>query len=119
MIVSQGGKAEFICVIDCKEAHNAVGVRPQDREYLGIITHLGTFRSLVGQFGVKPMAKTFIKAMSLSIGWLREHDVYFYADDIVIFADSFERCLWLLEKTLESLLRDGFVISASKCKLFK
>ena len=57
--------------------------------------------------------------MKKAIGWLRPKGVFFYADDVVIFAESFDQCLYLLNEVLKSLERDGFVVSAKKCEFFK
>ena len=70
---------------------------------------------MVGQFGIKTIAKYYIKAMEISIGWLKQHGVFFYADDVVIYGKDFKHCLWLLNKTLSCLRRDGFIVSARKC----
>lgn len=42
-----------------------------------------------------------------------------YADDIIIFAKDLDHCLKLLNEVLSCLRRDGYVVSASKCSLFK
>ena len=118
-IIKQGGEARYIFKIDNKEAHNTLVLEEQCRELFGIVTPFGIYRSIRGQFGVANVAKTYIKAMMMSIGHLRGRGVYFYADDIVIFAGNFETGLELLDETLKCLRRDGFVVSASKCQFFK
>ena len=80
---------------------------------------MGIFRSTRGQFGIKTVSKCYEKAMYLSVGWLKKHGVFSYADDIVIYGKDFSHCLWALEKVLDCLKRDGFVVSARKCHFFK
>ena len=132
--MQEGGSATVYCSLDCKEAHHGLHIPEEDRENVGIyfpedvdFEELepddffpgGVYRAKVGHFGILTVSKVWNKAMKLSIGWLRKHGVYFYADDIIIFGRDFIHCLFLLEKTLESLRKDGFIISAKKCKLFK
>ena len=54
-----------------------------------------------------------------SIGHLEERGVFPYADDIIIFASTLEECAILLGETLSCLRKDGYVVSATKCQLFK
>ena len=76
-IIKQGGEARYIFKIDNKEAHNTLVLEDQCRALFGIITPFGIYRSIRGQFGVANVAKTYIKAMMMSIGHLRERGVYF------------------------------------------
>ena len=85
-IIMYGQGSYCKCTLDCKEAHNGLPVPEEDKELLGIIVPGdGVYRSKVGQFGIKTVSKAYIKAMHLAIGWLREHGVFFYADDVAIF----------------------------------
>ena len=94
-------------------------IRVEDRVLVGVLVPgKGIFRSKRGQFGITTVSYFFNKALFLCIGSLRELGVYVYADDIVIFSDTFEEALCSLEKVLSCLERDGFVVSAKKCRFF-
>jgi len=41
-----------------------------------------------------------------------------YADDIIIFADTFERHIQRLDQVFQRLQRAGLELMLSKCKLF-
>ena len=123
VIIAHGRRMKCGAKLDCMEAHNGLTLAEHLWAYFGIMIEEeegeGIYMSTRGQFGVETVSKYYIKAMKMSIGWLRKHGVFFYADDVVIFAETFEKCLWLLGEVLRCLEKDGFVVSAKKCEFFK
>ena len=101
LVVMYGKRMRIGCKLDCKEAHNGLLLPRHLWKYFAIFIEEdegeGLYISKVGQFGVECVSKFYIKAMKIAIGWLRKYGVFFYADDIVIFAQDFEECLWLLD----------------------
>ena len=63
------------------------------------------------------IGKVFSEGVRRSIGHLE--GVEPYADDIYIFGPTLELYLERLENTLKCLREDGYVVSATKCALFK
>ena len=63
------------------------------------------------------IGNVFSEGVRRSIGHLE--GVEPYADDIYLFGSTMEMCLERLEKTLKCLQEDGYIVSATKCALFK
>ena len=86
---------------------------------MGYKTKNGILRSTRGQFGAIEIFDTFNEGILMVLGDLLEAGVSSYADDICIMAETFEKCLSLLEEVLKRLRANGYVIQASKVVLFK
>ena len=96
-----------------------IKVAESSRYLLGLKTPQGILRAVTAQFGMLPIGKVFSKGVYRSIGHLREEGILSYADDIVILAPTLEKCMTLLDKTLNCLRADGYVVSARKCIFFR
>lgn len=86
------------------------------KELTAFLTHKGLFQFNVLPFGMENYPVEFQRYMDSIFGHLYQRNVRIHIDDIVIFADSFDELMQLLEEVLDAAVK-GVFFNLLKCDI--
>ena len=89
------------------------------REVTAVLTHRGLFEYNVLPFGIKNSPGEFQRAMDRLFGDLYYKGVLCYIDDIVIYTDTWEEHLQLVEEVLRRCSTGGLFLKVTKSDIAK
>ena len=96
-----------------------VPLEEECKPFTAFVTHRGTFEFNVIPFGIKNSPGEFQRAMDQAFtGMIGDH-MNCYIDDIVIWGNTFDEVLVLLEKVLQRCCESGLFLKLSKSELFR
>ena len=111
------GNQYYIC-LDCNWGYWNVPLSEGSKQYTALITHKGTFEFNVLPFGIKTSGSWFQRAIDNVLGHLYHKGVLSYIDDIIIFGNSIEEVLALLDEVLTECVKRGLYLKMAKAQLF-
>ena len=109
----------YMCSIDLTDAYFCVKVRKDYRKFLKFIWNGKHYQfTCLGQ-GIACAPRLFTKIMKVPLSFLREMGIILiaYLDDILVIADSFEKCLTDTKMTVKLLQELGYVVNFIKSVL--
>ena len=117
-IQQAAGNKYYIC-LDCNWGYWNVPLGGESKKYTALVTHKGTFEFNVLPFGIKTSGSVFQRAIDSVIGHLYHKGVLSYIDDIVIFGNSIDELLSLLEEVLKECEAKGLYLKMAKAQWFR
>lgn len=105
--------------IDIEDAYLHIPVAPEDRPMLRIVSDVGCFEPKVALFGLSNVPRVFTKVVKEVVLVLRWKGICIiaYLDDMLVVAESKEKCRQDLVECLTLFQKLGFKIKWSKCVL--
>ena len=113
------GGAKIFSTLDLTSGYYQVGVRPEDMEKTAFTTPFGLYEFCRLPMGLSNSASTFQRLMQGSLHDMLFQTLLVYLDDILVYADTFDKHLSRLEKLFQRLDQIGLKIKGSKCNLCK
>ena len=110
--------ARYFASLDLLMGYHQVEVEPKDRYKTAFLTHRGLYIYNVMPFGLCNAPATFQRLMEKIFGTLIGRGILVYLDDVLIYAETPEQLLEILDKVLKLLARAGLKCKGSKCSLF-
>jgi transposase InsO family protein len=110
--------ARYFASLDLLMGYHQVEVEPKDRFKTAFLTHRGLYIYNVMPFGLCNAPATFQRLMERIFGTLIGRGILVYLDDVLIYAETPEQLLEILDKVLKLLARAGLKCKGSKCSLF-
>uniref|UniRef100_A0A2H1W6Z8 SFRICE_006226 n=1 Tax=Spodoptera frugiperda TaxID=7108 RepID=A0A2H1W6Z8_SPOFR len=103
----------FMGTIDLKNAYYLISVKKKDRKYLCFLLQDSLFEFTCLPFGLSTAPYVFTKIMKPVIGYLRSLGLLstIYLDDILCFADTYDKCLHNITVTRNFLENLGFIVN--------
>ena len=83
------GRSNFITVADVKSGYWQVPVRREDQWLTGFTTHRWAFEFVRAPFGLKNSGSTFVRAVELILGPIKNFTDS-YVDDMAVHSDTLE-----------------------------
>ena len=111
------GKAQYISKIDLLKGYWQVPLTSRARKVSAFVTPSGSFECLVMPFGMHNAASTFQRLMCQLLNNIEGCVVYL--DDLVIYSNTWEQHLIILNKVLEALSNANLVLNLRKCEFCK
>ena len=111
------GKAKFFSKLDLKSGYRQIAMEPSDRHKTAFTTRQGLFEFTVMPFGLTTAPATFQRLMDSLLGDMLWKTVMAYLDDIIVFTETWEEHLIILDEVFTRLRAAGLKASPSKCEL--
>ena len=110
LVLSPGS---FAASIDLKDAYWHIPVLPHFRKYLGFKLNNTKYRFRAMPFGLNVAPRIFTKMCRPILKELRAKGVQVmsYIDDLLVWGNSEEECIWALNVTIDILVKRGFLIN--------
>ncbi len=107
-------------VLDLKAAFFQIKIQPKDKEKLSFETGcLGQFSPNRLPFGLKNSGAYFQILMDKVLGDLREQDIYFYLDDLVICGNSSAEIMNKMQTVFNRLKEKNLTLDPNKVQICK
>lgn len=108
--------AKFITSLDVKTAYWQIPMDEESKQYTAFtIPGRGLFQFTRMPFGLHNAPATWQRLIDQVLGPDLEPYVFVYLDDIIIFADTFEKHLEILTEVMRRLRNAGLALSRDKC----
>ena len=109
--------AKYFTKLDIKWAFWSIPIREKDRYKTAFVTHHGHWQWKRLPFGLKSSPAIFQRCLANIIRkYNLNKSVVNYIDDILIFSETYEEHLKLIELTLNALFENGFKLNWQKCE---
>lgn len=118
-LVDRLAGASWFTTLDLWGAYNQLRVHPDDEHLTTFVTSEGAYQYRVCPFGLTNCPAAFSTFVSEIFGDLIGKGVLVYLDDIVIYSETQEENVELLEKVLEVLQKHKLVCKLKKCDFLK
>ncbi|GJY25057.1 reverse transcriptase domain-containing protein [Tanacetum coccineum] len=106
---------EFYCFLDGFLGYFQIPIDPQDQEKTTFTCPYGTFAYRRMPFGLCNAPGTFQRCMMAIFHDMIENTMEVFIDDFSVFEDSFDSCLYNLEKMLKRCEDTNLVLNWEKC----
>ena len=106
-------KAKYFSQFDLKSGFWQLGIHPEDRPKIGFCIPDHHFQWKVMPFGLKTAPSLFQKAM-IKLFQPILHTSLVYIDDILLFSDTMEEHLTLLQQFHDLVEKNGIMLSQKK-----
>jgi hypothetical protein len=110
--------SRYFVSLDLRAGYWQIPVAPEDRAKTAFVTPDGHYQFVRMPFGLKNAPATFQRAMDTILDQLRGNGVLVYLDDVLIHAESFDRCLALLDDVLRRFADHNVTVRMAKCEFF-
>ena len=107
--------AKFFTTLDIAWGYWQVEMDPDSIENTAFVTNEGHYEWLVMPFGLKNAPATFQRIIQKILGNLIYRGAINYLDDIIIYTNTFEEHLQLLDKVFTLLAEYGIKLRPKKC----
>jgi hypothetical protein len=111
--------ALYFTTLDLFKGFWQISILPSDRSKTSFRTARGLYQFRVLPFGVKTAPAAFQRLVQAVIGDLLCHGVLVYIDDLLIYSNSKEEHLRLLNLVFERLASANLIVNVSKCHFLK
>lgn len=108
-------KGQFFSKFDLTKGYWQVPIAKEDKEKTAFVTLEGLFQFTVLPFGLVNAPAVFSRMMRRVLGGI-EHTLN-YIDDILIYTETFEKHLKVIESVLKRLREVGLTARPSKCSV--
>ncbi|GJU31253.1 reverse transcriptase domain-containing protein [Tanacetum coccineum] len=106
---------EFYCFLDRFSGYFQIPIDPQDQEKMTFTCPYGTFAYRRMPFGLCNALETFQRCMMAIFHDMIEKTMEVFMDDFSVFGDSFDSCLFNLERMLKRCEDTNLVQNWEKC----
>lgn len=111
--------ARYFSTLDIAWGYWHIAMDPDSITKTAFVTNEGHYEWLVMPFGLKNAPATFQRIVQQILGTLLYNGVINYLDDFIIYSDSFESHMALLDQVLAKLKSHHIKLKLSKCKFAK
>lgn len=116
-IVRESSGHQFYIKLDMNWGFWNLGLEEESREVAAFITHMGLFQPRVLPFGMKNSPGEFQRAVDFAFSSMTGRKCKIYIDDIVIFANSLDELLELLDSVLTCAVKHGLYLKLAKSEI--
>ena len=109
--------ARFYSVLDQRSAYWSVPIDTQSREVTAFISEFGLKQWTRQPFGLKFSPGMFQRMMESVLEEFNRKTVLIYLDDVILFNESMEEHLELLDKVLTQFQQAGLKLRPDKCQV--
>ncbi len=109
-------KPKYFSVIDCLQGYHQIRVDEDSKDMTAFVTHSGVYRWNRLPFGLSNAPSHFIAAMNNLFRKLLYKGVLIYLDDILVYSDTYEKHVELLQEVFDILTRANIKLKLAKCK---
>jgi len=109
--------AKYFTSLDISKGFWQIPIHPEDCHKTAFVTPFGQFEWTRLPMGLNSSPGVFQKVMTEILGGLIWVNCLVYIDDILIFTDTFEKHLEVLDDVLGRLTRAGLKLRGSKCEI--
>ena len=114
-LIAYLANAKFFAELDLNSGYWQTAIR-DGKHKTAFITPSGLYQFNVVPFGLKTSQAVFQRMMDRALGDLRYRNAVVYVDNIIVYADSFERFEEVLEELFVRFRRANLTFKPSKCK---
>jgi RNase H-like domain found in reverse transcriptase/Reverse transcriptase (RNA-dependent DNA polymerase)/Integrase zinc binding domain/Integrase core domain len=113
-----GSANKYYCSIDLRQGYHQIPLKASDREKTTFSTGglAGKLQYRVLQYGLKHGGQVFQRTMEKILGGLINRSCLVYVDDILIFAETFDKFLINLDEVIGRISIEGGSIDLGKSK---
>lgn len=111
--------AKYFTTLDIAWGFWHVEMHPDSIKKTAFVTNQGHYEWLVMPFGLKNAPATFQRIIQKALGELFYKGVINYLDDFIIYSETFEQHLALLEEVFKRLMANNIKLKLSKCYFAK
>ena len=112
-VLQEVAGAQFITTMDLAKGFLQIPVAKEDQHKTAFVTPHGKWEYSRLPFGLKNAPAHFQKVMDTVLAGV--HGARAYIDDVVVYTQTWEEHLKVLELTLQALAKHGFKIKLKKC----
>ena len=105
----------FYCFLDGYSGYFKIEIAAKDQEKTTFIYPFGTYAYRRIPFGLCNAPATFQRCMLSIFNDLVERIMEVYMDDITVYGENFEKCLFNLETILHKCIKKNLVLNWEKC----
>ena len=110
-------KPTIFSSLDVYHAFNQIPIHPDDRHKTAFITRRGVYMHRTLPYGLRSGTLIWQKVISKIFQSLNYKTMLLYADDLIIFNNSFEKHIDTLKEVFEKLRHANLTLNAKKCNL--
>ena len=110
--------AKYFVALDLRSGYWQIPMEEESIPFTAFRIPQGLYEFVVMPFGLTNAPSTFQRSMDFLLGDLRHVGASVYLDDILIYGDTLDNCLRLLQEVLARLEGAGLTINMEKCKFF-
>ncbi|XP_053597516.1 uncharacterized protein LOC128668466 [Microplitis demolitor] len=115
-ILDRLGGAKYFSVFDLASGFHEIKMNPKDQQKTAFSTPNGHFKYNRMPFGLKNAPATFQRLMDRVLLGLQDVELFFYLDDVVIFASSLEEHGICDRRLFNRLEQANLVLQSDKCE---
>ena len=108
-------KAKYLTKLDLSKGYWQIPVAAKDIPKTAFVTPDGSYEFVKMPFGMMNSGATLVRAIRKLLEDLEEADNY--VDDIIIYTETWEQHLVVLDEVLSRLAKAGFTVRPTKCVL--
>ena len=109
-------KPKYFSVIYCLQGYHQIRVDEDSKDMTAFVTHSGVHRWNRLPIGLSNAPSHFIAAMNNLFRKLLYKGVLIYLDDILVYSDTYEKHVELLQEVFDILTRANIKLKLAKCK---
>ena len=114
-IFQKMSKAKYLTKLDLSKGYWQIPVAAKDIPKTAFVTPDGSYEFVKMPFGMMNSGATLVRAIRKLLEDLDEADNY--VDDIIIYTETWEQHLVVLDEVLSRLAKAGFTVRPTKCVL--
>lgn len=111
--------ANYISTVDLATGFLQIKIDEDSQRYTGIATKKGLYHFKKMCYGLSSAPATFSRLMTKVLQPLLYKNCLVYVDDIIVWADTYEKHLQVLDEVFTLLFNAGLILSWRKCHFFK
>lgn len=111
------GKARYFVVIDLNQAYHQIPLSQKSKPYTAFCTPWNLYQYKCMPFGISVGGCVLSRLLDQVLHDLKFKNLVHYLDDLVLYAETFEELMVLLEEVLERLKRAGLTINPVKLQI--
>ena len=112
-------KAKYVASFDLIMGYHQAEIDSKDRAKTAFLTHRGLYVYNVMFFGLCNVPATFQRLMERVLVPLIGKSILVYLDDILIYAETTDKLIEILDEVLKLLAKSGLKCKATKCSFLR
>ena len=109
-------KPKYFTVIDCLQGYHQIKVHEDSKDMTAFVTHSGMYRYSRLPFGLVNASAHFMSCVNDLFRKLLYKGVLVYLDDILVYSETFEEHLSLLQQVMDILSKANMKLKLAKCR---
>ena len=106
----------YMSSIDLLSGYHQILMDPESRKYTAFATHNNLYEYVKMPMGLTGSSSTFIRTLTKIFGDMLYKGIAIYLDDILIYSETMDEHLTLLEEVFRRLKAANLKLKLSKCK---